>query len=126
MQIRWNAPDTVCLKRLTAGLACNSFTSSAATWGLRASLCLRDIYMPVQDGLETIMALRKEYPAVRIIAISGGGEFSRHHKDYGLQFIIDVTIGLGADCYLLCFVARHNAFRVPHKSAAFLEKAQDA
>jgi len=32
-----------------------------------------DILMPTKDGLETIIALRKEFPAVKIIAVSGGG-----------------------------------------------------
>jgi CheY-like chemotaxis protein len=32
-----------------------------------------DLLMPDQDGLETIRALRKAFPGVRIVAISGGG-----------------------------------------------------
>ena len=35
-------------------------------------LVLTDIYMPDCDGLEVIMTLRREFPSVRIIAISGG------------------------------------------------------
>jgi DNA-binding response OmpR family regulator len=35
-------------------------------------LVLTDILMPNQDGLETIRELRRAYPAVRIIAMSGG------------------------------------------------------
>ena len=34
---------------------------------------ITDIFMPVQDGLGTIVAIRREFPDARIIAISGGG-----------------------------------------------------
>ncbi|MDZ4200194.1 MAG: response regulator [Kiritimatiellia bacterium] len=40
---------------------------------------LTDIFMPDQDGLETIRALRKSYPEIRILAMSGGG--SMGHVD---------------------------------------------
>jgi CheY-like chemotaxis protein len=36
-------------------------------------LVLTDLIMPGQEGVETIMELRKEFPEVRIIAMSGGG-----------------------------------------------------
>lgn len=42
-----------------------------------AAVVITDILMPGQDGLETIMALQKEFPDVKIIAISGGGETGR-------------------------------------------------
>ena len=36
-----------------------------------ADLVITDIYMPNQEGLETIAELRRRFPAVRIIAMSG-------------------------------------------------------
>jgi len=39
-------------------------------------LAMIDIIMPVQDGIETIGAIRKEFPDARIIAMSGGGRIA--------------------------------------------------
>ena len=36
-------------------------------------LVLLDMFMPHKDGLETIGELRRTYPGIRIIAMSGGG-----------------------------------------------------
>jgi DNA-binding NtrC family response regulator len=38
-----------------------------------ADVVLTDILMPEQEGVETIMQLRKRYPELKIIAMSGGG-----------------------------------------------------
>ncbi len=38
---------------------------------------ITDIIMPGQEGIETIMALRKEFPRLPIIAMSGGASHSR-------------------------------------------------
>lgn len=51
---------------------------------------LTDIYMPNQEGLATIMALRSAYPAVKVVAISGGGANARLD-------VLPVAEALGAD-----------------------------
>jgi CheY-like chemotaxis protein len=38
-----------------------------------ADLVVTDLFMPEQDGIETIMILKNKYPDVKIIAMSGGG-----------------------------------------------------
>lgn len=44
-----------------------------------ADLILTDLVMPEQEGIETIKALRQEYPGIRVIAMSGafGGDYLR-------------------------------------------------
>jgi DNA-binding response OmpR family regulator len=39
----------------------------------QTDLIITDILMPEKEGLETIIDLRREFPAVKIIAVSGGG-----------------------------------------------------
>lgn len=36
-------------------------------------LVITDIYMPRQEGLETLQQLRQEFPDLPVIAVSGGG-----------------------------------------------------
>ena len=43
---------------------------------LSPDLVITDILMPNMDGLETITALQKDDPNIKIIAISGGGRIS--------------------------------------------------
>lgn len=57
-------------------------------------LVITDLLMPETDGIETIMALRQLYPATKIIAISGGGEYQS-----GTDFL-RAAESLGADCTL--------------------------
>lgn len=54
-----------------------------------AEVVITDIYMPNQEGLATIMELRKAYPDLKIIAMSGGG--ARATMD-----VLPVAAALGA------------------------------
>src|SRR5689334_17772053 len=40
---------------------------------------ITDIIMPRLNGVEVIAAIRREFPSVRIIAISGGGNYDPAH-----------------------------------------------
>lgn len=55
-----------------------------------ADLVIMDILMPDQDGLESIMTLRREFPASRVIAITGGSDM------IGILNFLDVAKMLGA------------------------------
>jgi DNA-binding NtrC family response regulator len=43
-----------------------------------ADVLITDIFMPERDGLETIQQFRREFPKVKIIAMSGGGDTLRN------------------------------------------------
>ena len=55
-----------------------------------ADLVIMDILMPDQDGLESIMALRREFPDSRVIAMTGGSEA------IGIGNVLDIAKMLGA------------------------------
>ncbi len=58
-----------------------------------ADLVIIDIIMPVKEGIQTIIELRRDYPDLKIIAISGGGYVSA-------QQYLDSAVEFGADCTL--------------------------
>jgi CheY-like chemotaxis protein len=42
-----------------------------------AQVVITDIFMPNRDGIETIEQLRREQPAIKVVAISGGGRVAK-------------------------------------------------
>ena len=53
-------------------------------------IVITDVIMPVQEGFETILALRREQPEIKIIAMSGGGRVAS--TDF-----LSMARGFGAD-----------------------------
>jgi YesN/AraC family two-component response regulator len=41
-----------------------------------SDLVITEILLPEKDGIETIVHLRRDFPEVKIIAVSGGGTLS--------------------------------------------------
>ena len=60
-----NGHDVLAAKDGNEGLAAYRKSS--------VDLVITDILMPDKEGIQTIMELRREFPDVKIIAISGGG-----------------------------------------------------
>ena len=52
-------------------------------------LLILDIYMPEVDGIGVIAQARRDFPHVRILAISGGGAVAREQT-------LDIALRLGA------------------------------
>jgi DNA-binding response OmpR family regulator len=58
-----------------------------------AQILITDIFMPGKEGMETIEAFRREWPTMKIIAMSGGGEVAQ--RDY-----LRIATDIGADATL--------------------------
>jgi len=65
-----SAASVVCAADAAAGLA---LLREAAV-----DLVIIDVVLPGMDGVTAIREIRRDYPDVRIIAISGGGNFGLH------------------------------------------------
>lgn len=59
-----------------------------------ADVLITDIFMPEQDGLETIERFRREFPGVKIVAMSGGGALAKG------SFYLSTAEVAGADAVL--------------------------
>jgi CheY-like chemotaxis protein len=60
-----------------------------------ADLVITDIYMPEPDGIETIHKLKKDFPRLKVIAMSGGGRSSST-----LESVLTTVGALGIDAFL--------------------------
>jgi DNA-binding response OmpR family regulator len=77
--------DTALRRLLRLNLTKMGYTVAEASNGKEAlakqesdpvELVLTDLIMPEKEGLETIPELRRKYPQIKIIAMSGGGRGS--------------------------------------------------
>jgi DNA-binding response OmpR family regulator len=57
-------------------------------------LVMTDIIMPDMEGIETILQIRRDFPAIRILAMSGGGAAK------GSSMYLYAASKLGADAIL--------------------------
>jgi two-component system, chemotaxis family, chemotaxis protein CheY len=73
-----------------------------------ADLVIMDILMPDQDGLETTATLRREFPNVKVIAITGGSDM------IGILNFLDVAKMLGA----------HSTLQKPFEMKTLLDTVQ--
>ncbi len=56
-------------------------------------LVITDIIMPETEGIELILSLRKLFPDIPIIAISGGGQLGAdYYLDMAREFGADITL----------------------------------
>ncbi|MEO6245130.1 MAG: response regulator [Opitutaceae bacterium] len=77
--------DLLFLRSLELLLGTAGHEVATATDGLKASrsfradpfdLVITDIFMPNREGIETIVTLRREFPGIEVIAMSGGSAMS--------------------------------------------------
>ena len=84
-------------------LEASGYTVMAAEDGFQApkilaanpiQVVITDLLMPERDGLEFITEVRKSFPDVKIIAMSGGGHIARDSylriaKNFGAHFLLE-------------------------------------
>jgi DNA-binding response OmpR family regulator len=66
-----------------------------------ADLVITDLIMPEKEGIETIMDLRRDFPDVKIIAMSGGGiiqaqDYLGMAQGMGAHRVFEKPFGVGA------------------------------
>ncbi len=63
-----------------------------------ADLVITDIVMPEQEGIETIIELKRDFPDIKIVAISGGGRIdSKDYLELAEHFGVTRTFGKPLD-----------------------------
>lgn len=73
--------------------ASDGLQGSDAYRRLRTDIVITDIVMPNKDGIQLIAELKRDFPDVRLIAMSGGGRIS------DIDFL-DLAKQFGAACVL--------------------------
>jgi DNA-binding NtrC family response regulator len=84
--LRTMLTDTLAMEGLSVDSASDGRSGIATFRRTPAHVVCTDLYLPEADGLDVLMELKREYPTVQIILMSGGGKFgnlapleSAHH-----------------------------------------------
>jgi DNA-binding response OmpR family regulator len=71
------------------------------------AVTLVDILMPVQDGIETILKMRRHRASAKIIAMSGGGQIAgMHYLAMAVKVGADLALEKPIDCDQLLIALR--------------------
>ena len=74
-------------------VACNGKEAEEVCRKVTVDLAMIDIIMPVQEGMETMMVLKYNYPDMKIIAMTGGGKTSPNiYLDVAKQMGVETTL----------------------------------
>jgi DNA-binding response OmpR family regulator len=84
--------------------------------GTPVDLVITDIIMPEQEGVETILEIRKRFPDLKIIAMSGGTRF-------GTMDYLEVAEKLGAADTLVKPFRQHQLLSVVRSALGQVETA---
>ncbi|MGH9660699.1 MAG: response regulator [Bryobacteraceae bacterium] len=71
-------------------LACNGKQALSVVRSMPVDILVTDLIMPEQEGVETIAVVRKEFPEIKIVAISGvaGGRYLRVAEFLGAHAVL--------------------------------------
>jgi CheY-like chemotaxis protein len=88
---------------LSVDVAADAEAALVQLKGQAYDLAIVDIIMPGMDGVELIRRLRAEFPAMRVVVISGGGNFEL--SGYGPEAVttrayLAAATSVGADAVL--------------------------
>lgn len=77
----------------TVGLAKNGLEALQYIAARNPALVALDVFMPDSDGLEALLAIKKQFPAVKVVVMSGGGmkghyEFLSMAKKFGADGVL--------------------------------------
>jgi CheY-like chemotaxis protein len=99
-------PVCISLQTMIEGMGHETLTASTGKQALNlqktkpVDVLVTDIFMPDMDGYELIQRFRHDYPAVKIIAISGGiprspgGPYLEVAKKMGAQSVLRKPFGM--------------------------------
>lgn len=99
-------PVCISLQTMIEGMGHETVTATTGKQALNlqksspADVLVTDIFMPDMDGYELIQRFRHDYPAVKIIAISGGiprapgGPYLEVAKKMGAQSVLRKPFGM--------------------------------